>query len=277
MRASVYCALAAKLTRRPLLWHVHDVFRPGLYTRFLSACSAATVAVSGAAALPLPRAAQAEVVHNGVRLADFTRDCSAGAQRLRASWNVPDDATLVGQVARLQPWKGQRDFIEAARRVAEDLPRVRFVIVGGDIFGDADGYERELREKSARAGLGDRMVFAGHQDRVPDVFCAIDILVHASDDEPFGRVLIEAGAAARPVVAYASGAVSELLRHEHSALFAAPGNVDDLARALRRLVGEPELARRLGENGRADVARRFEISIPAEQFAAIFRRIGARL
>ena len=75
------------------------------------------------------------------------------------------------------------------------------------------------------------MVFAGHCSEIPVVFGALDALVHVSDNEPFGRVLIEAGAAGRPVVAYASGAVSELLRHEHSALFVAPGSVDDLARA----------------------------------------------
>jgi glycosyltransferase involved in cell wall biosynthesis len=274
MRSSVYCALAARLTGRPLLWHVHDIFRPGLYTRFLGASCAAAVAVSRAAALPLRGNAKVSVVHNGLSVADFARDRSAEAARLREAWGVPREATLVAQVARLQPWKGQRDFIEAARRLAPEFAGVRFAIVGGDIFADASDYERELRALSAAAGLDGRLIFAGHHDDPPVVFQAIDVLVHASSDEPFGRVLIEAGAAARPVVAYASGAVSELLRHEHSALLVAPGNVAALADALGRLLREPERGRRLGANGRAEAAARFEISSVAEEFAQIYRRVA---
>jgi glycosyltransferase involved in cell wall biosynthesis len=274
MRASLYCAFAATLTGRPLVWHVHDIFRPGLYTRFLAASSSATIAVSRAAALPLPHAAQARVLHNGVRLSDFAVERGEEEERLRASWGVPRDGALVGQVARLQPWKGQHDFIEAAQRIGAEFPAARFVIVGGDIFDDAEDYERALRDHSARARLGDRMVFAGHRGDVPAVLSSLDVLVHASDNEPFGRVLIEAGAAGRPVVAYASGAVSELLRHEHSALFAAPGSVGDLARALRRVLRDPELGRRLGENARADVAQRFDIAHLTEEFAGILRRVA---
>jgi glycosyltransferase involved in cell wall biosynthesis len=119
-------------------------------------------------------------------------------------------------------------------------------------------------------------MFAGHYSEIPVVFGALDVLVHVSDNEPFGRVLIEAGAAGRPVVAYASGAVSELLRHEHSALFVAPGSVDDLAKALRRVLREPELARRLGENGCADVARRYDITRLTEEFAGLLHRVARR-
>jgi glycosyltransferase involved in cell wall biosynthesis len=232
--------------------------------------------VSHAAALPLPRSAAVTTLHNGVRLSDFGSDRGAEVEQLRASWGVPPSVPLVGQVARLQPWKGQHDFIEAARRVAGEFPQARFVIVGGDIFDDAEDYVRDVRDQAARAGLRDRLVFAGHCREIPVVFGAIDVLVHVSDNEPFGRVLIEAGAAKRPVVAYASGAVSELLRHEHSALFVAPGSIDGLAQALRRVLRDPDLARRLGENGRANVARHYDIKQLTEEFARVLRRVARR-
>lgn len=257
VRAGPYGALAARLTGRPLLWFVHDILAPGLYTRAMCAMAAEVIAVSAAAARVLPCAARARVIHNGVSLDAFAGDRQAAAAALRATWGVPPDAVLVGQVARLQAWKGQRDVLAAAAALRAQCPDVHFAIVGGNIFGDDDAYVRELHAIVER--LGDRVHLAGHRDDVPTVLAALDVLVHASDREPFGRILIEAGAAALPMVAYADGAVGEILAHERTGLLVAPGDVAALTAAIRRLATDRVLGRQLGDHARADVAARFDI------------------
>jgi len=258
VRASVYGGLAARLTRRRLVWHVHDILEPGVYVRGMCRAADVAVAVSAAVAAPLPCVGKVRVIHNGVRSETFRINRTPEAARLRAQWGIPPAAPLVGQVARLQPWKGQRDVIAVAEMLAGDVPDLHVAVVGGDIFGDAPAYERELRARVRDRGLTGRVVFAGHQDDVPAVLAALDVLVHASDREPFGRILIEAGAAGLPVVAYASGAVPEIIVHDKTGVLVPPGDRGALAAALRRVLADPALARRLGETARAEVAVRFD-------------------
>ncbi len=259
IRASVYAAAAAALARRPFLCHLHEPVPPGIYSRLLCALSAGAIAVSAAVARDVPCPHKVRVIHNGIRAADFAGDHRARATALRAAWGVPHGAVLIGQVARLQPWKGQHEVIAAAEMLLRDHPDVYVAIIGGDIFGDAAAYERELKARVAQRGLSRHVLFTGHQEDIPPVLSALDILVHASTDEPFGTILLEAAAAGVPMVAYMSGGVPELLTHEETALLVPQGDRAGLAAALARLVTHHELAGALSAAARARVLQQFDV------------------
>jgi glycosyltransferase involved in cell wall biosynthesis len=271
-RASVYAAVAARISGTPLLWHVRDIFAPRAYPRMMCRTSSLIVAVSGAAAATIPCRDKVVVVHNGIEIGPFHDVGDGAAAEIRRAWGVPANAFLIGQVARLQPWKGQRDFIAVAGLLLEQFPDLYFAIVGGDIFADASDYERELRASCEAKGFGARMVFAGHREDVPAVLHTLDALVHASDAEPFGRILIEAAAAGIPIAAYASGAVPELLENEQTALLVPHGDRAALASALRRLIEDPALTRALATNGRAR-AEHFSAREHARRFERVYRRV----
>ena len=258
-RASVYGAAAAALARRPFLWHLHEAGPPGMYRRLMCMCCDAAIAVSAAVGVYVPCRRKLRVIHNGIRVLDFADDARDRAVRLRKAWGVPPTALLIGQIARFQPWKGQRDVIAAAELLLRDHPDVYVAIVGSDLFGDAAAYERELKARVEQRGLSQRVLFTGHQEDIRAVLSAIDILVHASANEPFGTVLLEAGAAGRPIVAYESGGVPEALTCDETALLVPQGDWAGLAAGLSRLVVNPELARRLGEAARVIVRQRFDI------------------
>jgi glycosyltransferase involved in cell wall biosynthesis len=272
MRASVYAGAAALLTRRPLIWHVHDIFRSGVYVETMSRVATLTVAVSRAAAAPLPCPKRVRVVYNGVRVDRLLRDSREERSPVRAKWGVPNEAVLIGQVARLQPWKGQRDVI-AATELLRDLPNTYVAIIGGDIFQDSLRYERQLKEQVRSKGLAERIVFTGHQENMSAVFAALDVVVHASDNEPFGRVLVEAGAAGLPVVAYASGASPELVQHEVTGILVEPKDIAALAGGIRRLVTHPALACDLGRRAREVAQERFDAPKIAREFEELFTAV----
>lgn len=259
VRASVYAGAAAALARRPFLWHLHEPAPPGIYGRLLCALSDVAIAVSAAVGRDVPCRHKVRVIHNGIRAADFAGDHRERATRLRATWGVPPGAVLIGQVARLQPWKGQRDVIAAAEILLRDHPDAYVAIIGGDIFGDAGAYERELKAHVAQRGLSRRVLFTGHQEDIPAVLSALDILVHASTAEPFGTILLEAAAAGVPMVAYAGGGVPELLTHAESALLVPQGDYAGLAAALARLLSDRDLAGTLSTAARAWVLQHFDI------------------
>lgn len=267
MRASFYSAAATTLTRRPFIWHVQDIFPVGPYVRVMNRLSAAVIAISQAVTAPLPKTEKLHVIYPAIDPSDFQADRHTDAERLRAAWGIPREAVLVGHIARLQPWKGQRDVIRAAATFIDAVPDAYVVIVGGDIFGDATRYESELKATVRTMGLSDRIRFAGHVHDVPAVLQAVDIVVHASDNEPFGLILIEAGAAGRPVVAYASGAAGEIVIDEQTGLLVPPGSPAALGAALQRLVVDRTRIRALGAQAHRRVCEHFGVARAAAAFA----------
>src|SRR5262249_54761573 len=114
------------------------------------------------------------------------------------------------------------------------------------------------RGRGMAVGPAGRLGFAPPQDAPAAVFGALDVVVHASTrPEPFGRVIVEAMACGRAVVAAPTGGAAELFDDGVSALACPPGDAGALALALRRLIGDPALRRSLGDARRARAGAQF--------------------
>lgn len=172
--------------------------------------------------------------------------------RLRDEWGLAAGDEVVTLIARLVPIKRVDRFLAAARVLA-DRPRVRFVIVG-------DG---ELRDQLASSddalALGDRLRWAGFRRDMPDVCFASDVVALTSDNEGTPVSLIEAQAAAVPVVATDVGGVRSAVRHGETGLLARPEQPEQLAAAIASLLDEPARAHELGRAGRTYVRETYEI------------------
>jgi glycosyltransferase involved in cell wall biosynthesis len=152
-----------------------------------------------------------EVIHRGTDLSIFTPSSVAPEriERLRAAWGVAPGERIVLIAARLTGWKGQKVFIEAARRLlAEGLRDVVFVMAG-DAQG-RDGYARELDQLIVTHGLGARVKRVGHCTDMPAAFlAAAAVAVPSTEPEAFGRSAVEAQALGTPVIVTDLGAVPE--------------------------------------------------------------------
>ncbi len=161
---------------------------------------------------------------------------------------------VVGLVGRLQPWKGQDRLLEAQRLLIDRGLDVRTLIVGGDAHGLSSEYAASLPGLVARLGLADAVEMTGQvTDAGPEIE-RMDVLVNASDPEPFGIVLLEAMARGVAVVAVDSGGPAEIVENGVTGILAPSGEPEALADAIEPLIGSPERRRALGEAGR----RRFE-------------------
>jgi len=152
-----------------------------------------------------------DVIHRGTDLGVFAPSSVTPerVERLRADWGVAPGRRIVLIAARLTGWKGQRQFIEAARRlITGGLREVSFVMAG-DPQG-RDNYVRELDQLIAAHGLGDAVKRVGHCTDMPAAFLAAGVVVVASTEpEAFGRSAVEAQAMGAPVVVTDLGAVPE--------------------------------------------------------------------
>ncbi|MFW6124580.1 MAG: glycosyltransferase family 4 protein [Pirellulales bacterium] len=195
-------------------------------------------------------------------------DAGRHREQSRAALGYSPEDVVIGKVARLFHLKGHRYVIAAARQVVAEVPNARFLLVGDGRFRD------RLRHRIDRAGLSDRFQFVGlvPPDRLPALFAAMDLVVHASLREGLPRVLPQALLAGRPVVSFDIDGAREVVDDETGCLVA-PKDVGGLGRALVRLAGDAELRRRLGQGGRRRLAERFDHRRTTAEIRALYARL----
>jgi len=159
---------------------------------------------------------------------------------------------LIGAVGRLEPWKGQHVFVKAVAEVANFYPDARFVIVGGKVIGRGrEKYEDELRAIASELQIENKLYFAGHRKDISNVMSALDIYVHCSvEPDPLPGVVMEAMAMAKPVIGPRAGGVPEEIDEGKTGLLYEPGNHQDMANSICRLIGSPDLAKAFGYAGK---------------------------
>lgn len=210
-----------------------------------------------------------EVIRPGIDLSRLSDGDGAG---LRRKLGIPAEAVLVAMIGRLQPWKGQHLFLEAAATIAAAHPLVHFAVVGGAEMGWEKGdYPGQLHDLSAKLGLDERLMFAGQSSRVQDWYAAADILVHASDHEPFGLVLCEAMLMGCAVISVDEGGPREIIDHGRTGLLVRR-TADGLAKAMDELISDAARCRYLGAQARELAHRDFASERMVEQFEAFFAR-----
>jgi glycosyltransferase involved in cell wall biosynthesis len=184
------------------------------------------------------------VVPNFLDDAAFDPLPEAARRAALAGFGVPADALVVGAVAMLRPEKDLVSLVRAVALLAPAHPRLHLLLVGG---GACEG---ELRAAARELGVADRVHLAGYQPGVPNPHQYLDVSVLCSLHEGFPNAIIEAMAAARPVVATEVGGVPDAVAHEATGLLVAPGAPAELAAAIGRLADDPALRSRFGAAGR---------------------------
>ena len=199
-----------------------------------------------------------EVIPLGLELERFVK---SGARKgmFKKSLGLPEDCLVVGLVGRLVPIKGHKFFLEAARSVIASrsgksgAQPVRFVVVG-------DGELRtELEEYARRLGISGQVIFTGFRSDLPEIYADTDIVVLSSLNEGTPVSLIEAMTSGKPVVATRVGGVPDLVADGAAGILVPAGDSGALADAVAKLVENPELRARMGEDGRNAVFPKYDI------------------
>ena len=219
-------------------------------------------------------ATPASIIPNGVDLQRFS--LPAGRCALRSVYSLPEDALLVGVVARLEAEKGHRFLLDAFPRILAAVPATCLVVVGeGSLAGELAARAQALPGAAAR-----RILFTGRRDDVSALIAELDVAVLPSLREAQGISLLEAMARGRPVVASAVGGIPEVVTDGRDGLLVPRADPAALASALIRLLRSPSLRRRLGEAGRVTVAERFSIEAQVRRIEALYdeelQRAGVR-
>ena len=225
-------------------WSLRRVHRAVAISRYVSDFVAKTIPEA---------AAKLRVIRNGVDSRHFS-----------AQPPLRGDAPFTfAVVSRLERWKRVDRVLEALVTV----PDARLTVVG-------EGSERSALERlAAQLGVAERVAFRGYESDPRSSIAAANACVNASDDEPLGLSVLEAMASARPVIAYAGGAMPELLAPERGWLVT-DRTVDGLARAMRGASSDRARVEQMGLAARAFVEAECSIERMCEEYGAIYEELA---
>src|SRR6516165_631594 len=183
----------------------------------------------------------------------------------------PGDFPLVGLFGRITRWKGQDVLIKALA----DLPGVHGLIVGEALFTAEDRiFREEIRKLAIDLGVADRIHFVGFCRDIVPLFFRVDLVVHCSTSpEPFGRVIVEAMLAGRPVIAAKAGGALEIVKDHETGLLVEPSDSHALAGAIHQLLENRRLAATLSESAKRDAEERFGLQEVLEQWKQCIREV----
>ncbi len=271
------CAVAGRLARRPVVLDMHDIVRPGVGRRVLTAAvrlSSAAISVSHAVADCVGPSGRSRlrIMVPSVELDRFKPGPADPEMRRRLSSSVSDP--LVGIVGRVDPEKGVDLVVRAVSALKGPAARTHLVVVGSPGF-DSGAYLEQLKADAGRL-LGDRARFVGRLEDVPETLRALDVLVNASVAEPFGLGVLEAQAAGIPVVATRSGGVTDFLTDGDNALLVPCGDAEALTAALERVILDPELGTAMARRGREIAEVGHGMNVFADGLSELYRRLARR-
>jgi len=212
------------------------------------------------------------VVPNGVELLPL----SHSSEKRDAPVGVESGCLNVCNLANIRPVKGQLDLVESAAEVMEHFPNVRFYLVGKRHPDDpyCEVVERRVREVGAEAIV--RLTDELPRREVPSFLNAMDICVCSSLSEGMSNAILEAMSAGKPVVATAVGGNPELVEEGKTGYLVPPSDPTAMAKALRKLLTDRELARRMGASGRARVEGEFGIASMVDHYEDILQYVHHR-
>ncbi len=184
------------------------------------------------------------VINSGVDLNRFKELSVREKQDFKKELGLPENSLVVGTVGRLVPVKGQEFLIEAAKHIIPKYPSMLFMFAG-------DGYLRQnLERKAQEMGIKENVIFLGWRDDADKIISIYDIFVLPSLNEGMGRVLVEAMALGKPIVASRVGGIPDLIAHGQNGFLVPPRNPEQLAKYIQILIEDKEKRESMGQAGK---------------------------
>lgn len=204
------------------------------------------------------------VIPNGIDLDRYAGTAGdEDRRRTRDLLGVPEGAFLIVAVGRLSGEKGHDDLVQLLQNLRSFGFDARVVVAGSGPRFDA------LQDLARASGVGPQFRMLGEREDIPEILRAADLFVLSSRTEGMPAALIEAGICGLSTVAYRVGGVSEVVRDGEDGILVAPGDMDAMTAAIRCLIGNPRLRRRLGETARERWRERFDIRRIALSYAEV--------
>lgn len=265
----------------PQIWHIHEIIvKPKFmykFTSFIIARGAKNVitdsyAVKSHLELSGFFQKQVDVIYNGVDSNYFspTNDCTY----LYEEFKIPLYSRVIGMMGRVNSWKGQHEFLEAANIIMSKHDDVYCVLIGSAFEGEEWRVD-ELRKKISESPFKNRIIERGYRTDSQGIYKLFDVFVLPSTNpDPLPTVVLEAMSTGKPIIGYKHGGVCEMVKENYNGLLAEVRNTKDLAEKIEYILENETLRKQMGENSRKRQMEVFSIKSFVDKFSKLYEQLA---
>lgn len=259
VRAEILIGLAARITSTPSLLYIKGQLANPIIDRICFVLARKILFFSKLnrddryPALVYRFRKKIDILKIGLEPSTITSVAARDMKALKAELKTEKNYINIVLVGQLYSPKGQHLALEAIARLIRQFPKLRLYLLGDHVLDEYKPYKTELEQIVRADKLYDNVCFAGARSDALDIISIMDILIHPSLAEGFGRAVLEAMALGKPVIASRVGGLREAIQNGRNGFLIDPGDVDALAARLRELIIDPLLRERMGQAARETV------------------------
>ncbi len=209
--------------------------------------------------------------YNGVDLNKFDTS-KADGKRIRNEFNIKDDETVIGMLSRITYGKGYEEFLYAAKKLNEDFPNLKFLLIGEASSNEKD-YEGKIKSLVKDLSLQEKIIFTGFREDTADLLSAMDIFAFPSHSESFGNALIEAMSMEKPSVATNSHGIPDIIDDSVTGFLFKRKDENDLTEKLKFLIKSPEKRIEMGRAAREHVIKNFDLEKQTRELIDLYGKL----
>lgn len=266
--------LAARMARKPFIWHFRSIKRhwdwqDGFFLRWADD----VIAVSTACAESIRRFyphGEIHVIYNGVETAAFDGDRQSFRAILREELRTAPDSKIILSLSNVTPRKGIEFAVQIMSQVLENGIDAH-LLIAGEMARERD-YLAKIRELIRERRLEDRVHLLGLRTDVPLLLNSADVFLHTANRDPHPRAVIEAMAAGLPVVAFGVDGVAESVIDGVTGFLFDQTQLEDMARTISDLLSDPQTAEKMGQRGKEHVIAHFTAEATAQQISQVIAK-----
>jgi glycosyltransferase involved in cell wall biosynthesis len=267
----LFAGLVGKILKLPLIWHIREDLHRGFWNKLLvkivESLADKIIVNSDYTGRVFKKREKIITIYNGLDLNKFHP--ALKGEEIRKKFNINLEAPIAGTIGNFTPVKGYQYFLEAAKEIIRELPRVKFLILG-TVHPLYRKYYEKMKGWAKKLEVGENLIFLKDPEDVPKVIASFDLFLLSSVRETLGRVIIEAMACGKPVVATRVGGIPEVVEEGITGYLVPPGDSRSLATAALKLFLDKEKASRMGKEGRRRVEKLFEINKIVEKVTRVY-------
>jgi glycosyltransferase involved in cell wall biosynthesis len=242
------------------IWHIHEIIQhPKWFKYWLELYNAYSgnvlICVSKAVInnLTLSPKKKLKLVYNGIDFQNFIDVSSDFKNELQ----ITKDTILIGMIARVNFWKGQKYFIEIAAELIKSNPNLKFIMVG-DAFPGYEYLYDEIQELIKNNHLENHIIDLRFRHDIPNILQALDIFILPSIlPDPLPTTVLEAMASGKPVIATAHGGATEMVIDGETGFLIPWNDVSKASQKVQLLIDQPDLRIKMGLLGQERIKTHF--------------------